>query len=52
MITSTDGKRIWTTIGGSGDVVDASRLALTESIEYKLIKDTVDNAVTLIPVNV
>ena len=49
LITSTDGKHIWTTIGVSGDVVDASRLALTESIEYKLIKDTVDNAFFLIP---
>lgn len=44
LITSTDGNRVWTTVGVSGDVVDASRLALTESIEYKLIKDTVDNA--------
>lgn len=43
LITSTDGKRIWSTVGVSGDVVDASRQALTESIEYKLIKDTVDN---------
>ena len=39
LITSTDGKNVWTTVGVSGDVVEASRLALTESIEYKLIKD-------------
>ncbi|MEG2053732.1 MAG: alpha-isopropylmalate synthase regulatory domain-containing protein, partial [Oscillospiraceae bacterium] len=38
LITSTNGKQIWTTIGVSGDVVEASRLALTESIEYELIK--------------
>lgn len=38
LITSTDGKSIWSTIGVSADVVEASRLALTESIEYKLIK--------------
>lgn len=38
LITSTDGKDVWTTVGVSGDVVEASRLALTESIEYKLIK--------------
>lgn len=48
LITSTDGRRVWTTVGVSGDVVDASRLALTESIEYKLIKDTVDNASGLV----
>lgn len=37
LITSTDGKRIWTTVGASGDVVKASWLALKDSIEYKLI---------------
>lgn len=39
LITSTDGGRVWTTVGVSQDVVEASRLALTESIEYKLITD-------------
>ncbi len=39
LITSTDGNRIWTTVGVSKDVVEASRMALTESIEYKLVKD-------------
>lgn len=39
LITSTDGGRVWTTVGVSSDVVEASRLALTESIEYKLIRD-------------
>lgn len=39
LITSTDGKKVWSTVGVSGDVVEASCLALTESIEYKLIKD-------------
>ena len=39
LITSTDGAAIWSTIGVSADVVEASRLALAESIEYKLIKD-------------
>lgn len=48
LITSTDGSRVWTTVGVSGDVVDASRLALTESIEYKLIQDTVEKAAGLI----
>ena len=37
LIVSTDGKRIWTTVGASGDVVKASWLALKDSIEYKLI---------------
>ena len=41
LITSTDGSRVWTTVGVSSDVVEASRLALTESIEYKLIQDAV-----------
>lgn len=39
LITSTDGGRVWTTVGVSSDVVEASRLALTESIEYKLLRD-------------
>lgn len=38
LITSTEGKNVWTTVGVSSDVVEASRLALTESIEYMLIK--------------
>ena len=41
LITSTDGSRVWTTVGVSADVVEASRLALTESIEYQLIQDAV-----------
>lgn len=39
LITSSDGEHVWTTVGVSGDVVEASRLALTESIEYMLIKN-------------
>ncbi|MGN1051313.1 MAG: alpha-isopropylmalate synthase regulatory domain-containing protein, partial [Acutalibacteraceae bacterium] len=39
LITSTDGNMVWTTVGVSSDVVNASRVALTESIEYKLLKD-------------
>lgn len=37
LISSTDGRRVWTTVGVSGDVVDASLIALTDSIEYMLI---------------
>ncbi len=43
LITSTDGEKIWTTVGVSKDVVEASRMALTESIEYKLLKDKENN---------
>ncbi|MCL2479472.1 MAG: citramalate synthase [Treponema sp.] len=39
LITSTDGKLSWTTAGVSGDILEASRVALTDSIEYKLITD-------------
>lgn len=37
-ITSTDGKRIFTTMGVSEDVVDASWKALEDSINYVLLK--------------
>lgn len=39
LIESTDGKEIWTTIGVSTDIIDASWKALVDSIEYKLIKE-------------
>lgn len=39
LIESTDGKNVWTTIGVSPDIIDASWKALVDSIEYKLIKD-------------
>ncbi|MDP4120666.1 MAG: citramalate synthase [Bacillota bacterium] len=38
LITSTDGDHVWSTVGVSSDVVEASRVALIESIAYKLIK--------------
>ena len=37
LITSTDGTHIWSTVGVSSDVIDASFIALTDSIEYKLL---------------
>ena len=40
LITSSDGKRSWVTVGVSGDIIEASRAALTDSIEYKLIGDS------------
>jgi 2-isopropylmalate synthase len=39
LIESTDGINVWTTVGVSADIIDASRAALVDSIEYKLIGD-------------
>jgi 2-isopropylmalate synthase len=39
LIESTDGRDVWTTVGVSTDIIDASRIALVDSIEYKLIRD-------------
>lgn len=39
LIESTDGKATWTTIGVSQDIIQASFLAMVDSIEYKLLKD-------------
>jgi 2-isopropylmalate synthase len=39
LIQSSDGKRNWATVGVSEDIIDASRAALVDSIEYKLICD-------------
>jgi len=39
LITSSDGRQTWTTVGVSEDIIDASRSALVDSIEYKLIDD-------------
>ncbi|GHV83200.1 hypothetical protein AGMMS50212_05400 [Spirochaetia bacterium] len=36
LIESTAGTEIWTTVGVSADIIDASCLALVDSIEYKL----------------
>lgn len=37
LITSTDGKKTWTTVGVSADIIQASFEALKDSIEYKLL---------------
>lgn len=42
LITSTDGKRLFTTVGVSCDVVDASWKALEDSIEYILMKNELE----------
>ncbi len=39
LIESTDGKHHWTTVGVSTDIIEASWIALVDSIEFKLIKD-------------
>lgn len=39
LIESTDGKEHWSTVGVSDDVITASYIALTDSIEYKLDKE-------------
>jgi len=39
LIESTDGETVWTTVGVSTDIIEASWIALVDSIEYKLIKD-------------
>jgi len=42
LIESSDGKSSWTTVGVSNDIIEASWIALVDSIEYKLIRDIED----------
>ncbi len=39
LITSSDGKSDWTTVGVSTDIVEASLIALVDSLEISLIRD-------------
>lgn len=39
LIESTDGETSWTTVGVSRDIIEASWIALVDSIEYKLLKE-------------
>ncbi len=39
LIESGDGRDVWTTVGVSRDIIEASLIALTDAIEYKLTKD-------------
>ena len=39
LIESTDGLHTWSTVGVSADIIDASRAALVDSIEYMLIHE-------------
>jgi 2-isopropylmalate synthase len=38
LIESTDGEHFWTTVGASTDIIEASWLALADSLEYFLVK--------------
>jgi 2-isopropylmalate synthase len=40
LIESSDGLELWTTVGVSNDIIEASWIALADSIEYKLIMDS------------
>ena len=39
LVTSTDGRRSWTTVGVSQNVIEASLYALLDSIEYAILKE-------------
>lgn len=39
LIEFTDGEDNWSTVGVSTDIIEASLIALTDAMEYKLIKD-------------
>jgi 2-isopropylmalate synthase len=39
VIESRDGTDVWGTVGVSENIIEASWLALADSIEYKLFKD-------------
>lgn len=41
LIESSDGKDVWNTVGVSVDIIDASKKALIDSIEYKLMKSSI-----------
>jgi len=38
LIESTDGEEVWRTVGGSPNIIEASWLALADSLEYWLLK--------------
>jgi 2-isopropylmalate synthase len=39
LIESSDGKEIWSTVGVSPDIIEASLAAMSDSINYKIYKD-------------
>jgi len=38
LIESSDGQQEWSTVGVSGNIIEASLQALIDSIEYRLLK--------------
>ncbi len=44
LITSSDGDTKWGTVGVSANIVEASWIALVDSVEYKLMKDRTEPA--------
>jgi 2-isopropylmalate synthase len=42
LIESTDGEDVWRTVGGSPNIIEASWLALADSLEYWLVKQKGD----------
>jgi 2-isopropylmalate synthase len=44
IVTTSDGKKKWNTVGVSTNIIEASWHALVDSIEYKLIEDAATNA--------
>ncbi len=42
LIESTDGEEVWRTVGGSTNIIEASWLALADSLEYWLLKQKGD----------
>jgi 2-isopropylmalate synthase len=51
LIESTDGKKRWSTVGVSANVVEASWQALVDSVEFKLHKDHLKPRVKPAPAN-
>ena len=44
LIRSTDGNMTWTTVGVSENIIEASLMALIDSVEYKLLKSSNGNS--------
>ncbi|MEM1483815.1 citramalate synthase [Oscillospiraceae bacterium PP1C4] len=44
LVESADGENVWTTVGVSTDIINASIHALIDSMEYKLYKDSTENS--------
>ena len=46
LIESSDGRHMWTTVGVSKDIINASMRALVDSMEYKLYQDQQEGLLT------